>query len=114
MRHHRRSRVLRRARVYFDREPIGVLEERPGGGFRFVYDAAVVERGEPAASWTLPVRPEPYESEALFPFFRGLLAEGGNRAIQHRVLRIDERDDFGLLLETARDPIGAVWVEPLA
>lgn len=113
MRHHRRPGVLRRARVYFDREPIGVLEERPGGGFRLVYDPAVIERGAPAASWSLPVRPEPYESDVLFPFFRGLLTEGNLRALQHRVLRIDDRDDFGLLLEIGRDPIGAVWVEPL-
>jgi HipA-like protein len=47
----------------------------------------------------------------LFPFFSGLLAEGTLREMQCRMRRIDENDDFGLLLETAGgDVIGAVTV----
>jgi serine/threonine-protein kinase HipA len=47
----------------------------------------------------------------LFPFFSGLLAEGTLRDLQCRIHRIDEADDFGLLLETAGgDVIGAVSV----
>lgn len=57
------------------------------------------------------MRRAPYEATVLFPFFIGLLAEGGTRELQHRLLQIDEADDFGLLLATASDPVGSVSVE---
>lgn len=49
----------------------------------------------------LPLRETPYESEILFPAFVNLLNEGDNKAMQNRLLKIDENDYFGLLLATA-------------
>jgi serine/threonine-protein kinase HipA len=43
-----------------------------------------------------------------------MLSEGANREMQSRMLRIDEKDDFGILLATAQyDTIGAITVKPL-
>jgi serine/threonine-protein kinase HipA len=43
-----------------------------------------------------------------------MLSEGVNRQLQCRTLKIDENDDFGLLLATAQfDTIGAVTVKPV-
>jgi serine/threonine-protein kinase HipA len=42
-----------------------------------------------------------------------MLSEGFNRALQSRLLHIDEKDYFGLLKETANyDTIGAVTLRP--
>jgi HipA-like protein len=50
--------------------------------------------------------------EVLFPFF-GLLAEGANKELQYRHLKIDEENDFTHLLQTAAtDTIGAVTIKP--
>jgi serine/threonine-protein kinase HipA len=50
----------------------------------------------------------------LFAFFQGLLAEGINKDIQCRLLKIDENDDFLRLLQTAgNDTIGAVTVKAM-
>lgn len=49
-----------------------------------------------------------------FPFFSNMLSEGRNRAVQSRLLHIDENDHFGILLATAQtDVAGAVTVKPL-
>lgn len=91
--------------------PAGRLSELNDGTFRFGYfDAYVVER-LPPVSLTLPLRSEPYESPVLFPFFAGLLTEGATRRLQEQLFRVDERDDFGLLLATGQDTIGSVSVE---
>ena len=89
----------------------GRLEETPDG-FRFAYDADyLADPDAPSISLTLPKRREPYTSSTLFPFFYGLLAEGVQKEIQCRQLRIDEADPFGRLLRTAgSDTIGAVTV----
>jgi len=88
----------------------GLLEERDEGGYRFRYDPDYLASPGSPISLTLPKRAEPYEAGHLFPFFYGLLAEGSTRTIQHRVLRIDEDDAFGLLLATAQDTVGSVTV----
>ncbi len=91
----------------------GTLVEFTDASFQFTYDKAyLASPGASAISLTLPCRREPYRSDHLFPFFYGLLAEGGTRALQSRLLRIDEEDHFGLLLATATDAIGSVTVAP--
>ena len=87
----------------------GLLEELDGG-YRFTYDPGYLASPAGAVSLTLPKRPEPYVSKHLFPFFYGLLSEGSTRVVQHRVLRIDEADAFGLLLATAQDTVGSVTI----
>lgn len=100
---------MRSARVLNHGRLAGHLEETEDG-FAFTYDPTYLPDGE-AVSLTLPLRPEPYISQTLFPFFYGLLAEGSTREIQHRVLRIDEGDAFGLLLATGADTVGSVSIE---
>ena len=43
-----------------------------------------------------------------------MLSEGHNRIVQARLLQIDEKDDFGILLATAHtDTAWAVTIKPL-
>lgn len=43
-----------------------------------------------------------------------MLSEGANKAMQVRLLKIDERDYFGLLLATAgHDSIGPITLEEI-
>jgi serine/threonine-protein kinase HipA len=49
----------------------------------------------------LPLRHEPYESPAFFPFFEGMLPEGWYLDIVSKTLKVDPEDRFGLLLATA-------------
>jgi serine/threonine-protein kinase HipA len=66
----------------------------------------------PAISLSLPKREAAFESSVLFPFFFGLLAEGDNKALQCRVLKIDESDHFTRLLKTcAAETIGGITVK---
>ncbi|WP_431216146.1 HipA N-terminal domain-containing protein [Puia sp. P3] len=68
----------------------------------------------PSISLTLPKTQRTYDSPILFPFFSGLLAEGVNKEIQCRLLKIDENDDFTRLLKTAgADTIGAIAVKEI-
>lgn len=54
-----------------------------------------------------------HRSNVLFPFFYGLLAEGVQKRLQCRGLKIDENDHFTRLAETCRQGvIGAAYVEP--
>jgi len=65
-------------------------------------------------SLTLPKTQQEYRSEFLFPFFFNMLSEGVNRKLQSTQLRIDENDNFGLLMLTAQyDTIGTVTVKPI-
>jgi len=104
-----KPRPLRKARVMFKDALAGTVEEIIGG-YRFTYDADFVKQGEPIAV-AFPLRAEPYESRELFPFFQGLLPEGWYREIVCRTLKIDPEDEFGLLIKSCRDTVGAVWVK---
>jgi serine/threonine-protein kinase HipA len=77
-------------------------------------DAWFNDENSPALSLTLPKTQIEFRSSFLFPFFFNMLSEGVNRKLQSRQLKIDEKDNFGLLLATAQyDTIGAVTVRPL-
>lgn len=106
--------MSRRAVVYNHGKLAGLLEE-VSGGYAFTYAPKyLADPGLPAISLALPKRKEPYQSNVLFPFFFGLLAEGVNRQLQCRRWQIDEKDYFGLLLATARyDTIGSVSLKPV-
>lgn len=101
----------RKAVVFLKDERAGILEET-GHGYRFTYEPAMVER-KLSISVSLPARMEPYESDALFPFFQGLLPEGWYLDLVTSKLKIEKRDSFGILLATCKDTIGAVSVEEL-
>lgn len=101
--------------VYNNGELAGYLNKSPEGQYRFSYDLAYYnDRSKPAISLTLPKTQQVYLSDHLFAFFQGLLAEGVNKDIQCRHLKIDEQDDFTRLLRTAgADTIGAITIQPL-
>lgn len=107
------TEVRREARVFNHGEFAGELRELVAGGFVFEYVSEYLANPSATAiSLTLPLRRDAYRSDVLFPFFFGLLAEGSTRELQARQLRIDESDEFALLVATGRDLVGAVTVEP--
>lgn len=104
---------MRQGAVYVNGIFAGIISEEPGQGYVFVYDSAYYGNPSlPAVSLTLPKRQLTYRSPHLFPFFANMLSEGSNRTVQARLHRIDEGDDFGILLATAYlDTPGAVTVK---
>ncbi len=107
---------MRKAAVYRNEAFAGVLTEEHPESFLFVYDDNYFhDKNQPAVSLTLPKTKKAYRCPYLFPFFSNMLSEGANKALQCRLLRIDEEDYFGLLLAVAQfDVIGAVHVKPIA
>jgi serine/threonine-protein kinase HipA len=103
---------MRSAVVKVNGQIAGYLTENDDRSFVFVYDTPyLADAKSTAISLTLPLRTEPYVSQTLFPFFYNMLAEGNNKAILCRKLKIDEEDYFGLLLATgSHDAIGAVTI----
>jgi serine/threonine-protein kinase HipA len=101
--------------VYMNGILAGIIERDPEGLFHFRYaDSYFQDQSMPAISLTLLKRQQQYDSPHLFSFFQGLLAEGINKDIQCRLLKIDEDDDFMRLLQTAgEDTIGAVTVKAM-
>jgi HipA-like protein len=106
---------MRWAEVYKNGELAGMLKEVDQHHFIFTYsDAWFVDPEKPAVSLTLSKTQKEYHSEILFPFFFNMLSEGVNRKLQCRVLRIDEKDHFGLLIATAQDDtVGSITIKPV-
>lgn len=104
---------MRRADVYCRGVLAGVLSKSDAGGYRFEYAPEYMGDPKcPAISLSLPKRGAAFESDVLFPFFFGLLAEGEDKAVQCRMLRIDEADHFTHLLKTCgAETIGGVTVK---
>lgn len=100
---------LRKAGVMFKESFAGAIEET-GQGYRFAYAPGFLAQGKPIGV-AFPLREQPYESRVLFPFFLGLLPEGWFREIVCQTLKIDPKDDFGLLIKACGDCIGAVWIK---
>ncbi|MFT4024387.1 MAG: HipA N-terminal domain-containing protein [Flavihumibacter sp.] len=108
---------MARANVYNNGILAGCLEKKTSPTtYLFTYsDAYFANRDLPAISLSFPKTKKEYEANELFPFFYGMLAEGINKEIQCRLLRIDEDDDFTRLLKTAgEDTIGAITVKETA
>ena len=106
---------MRTAAVYYNKVFAGTLTESDDRQYTFEYDDRYLsDSSQPAMSLTLPKSRTTYQASYLFPFFYNMLAEGVNRKLQSRQLRIDEDDSFGFLLATAgSDTIGAITVKPL-
>lgn len=99
-----------KAVVYYNDIAAGCLS-KINGKYIFQYDENYLLEKYPPISISFPKRTQPYESEKLFAFFYGLLAEGDNKEIQCRMLKIDEDDHFTRLIKTAgENTIGAVTV----
>lgn len=99
----------RRARVHFKDLPAGILEETAGGGTRFTYAPAWQQQ---IACCFPIVRREHDWARGLHPFFENLGPEGWLRQQQARSARIQQQDDFGLLLRYGADCIGAIGIRP--
>lgn len=106
---------MRSAKVYIRGIEAGTLTENDNGSYSFEYEPAYfVNTSMPEVSLTLPKAEMKFTSDYLFPFFFSLLSEGANKEAQCRLLKIDEKDYFGLLLATAsHDTIGAVTLKPI-
>jgi serine/threonine-protein kinase HipA len=107
---------MRQAEVYCRNKLAGRLSKDSAGRYRFEYvPEYLADPRNPAISLTLPRQAAPFESLVLFPFFFGLLAEGDEKALQCRVLRIDETDHFTRLLRTCEaETIGGITVREVA
>jgi HipA-like protein len=107
---------MRAVEVYRNGALAGTLTEDNHRHFVFRYDDIYFnDAGKPGISLTLPKTQKEHSSDFLFPFFFNMLSEGVNRKLQSTQLRIDEADNFGLLMATAQyDTIGAVTVKPIA
>lgn len=105
---------MRAAQVLYNGRLAGVLSKE-GGTYRFMYDKNyLTAAGSRPVSLTLPLQETPFESDVLFPAFVNRLSEGANKAMQSRLLKIDENDYFGLLLATAGgDGIGPLTIQEL-
>jgi serine/threonine-protein kinase HipA len=101
--------------VYYNEIRAGVLQKLAPDHYCFTYDDAYLkDRERRAISLTLPKTQQVHNSPYLFSFFSGLLAEGANKKLQCRMLKIDENDDFTRLLKTAGgDTIGAITIKEI-
>lgn len=104
----------KKAAVYFNGTLAGYLS-KIDNQYTFQYDENYLAvPANPSISLTLPKRSQPYYSVILFPFFYGLLAEGDNKELQCRILKIDETDHFTRLLKTAGfETIGGITVREI-
>jgi|SRR5580658_8094496 HipA-like protein len=107
---------MAKAEIYNNGIRAGYLEKRGPNEYHFEYTTEYYSNASlPPISLTLPKTRRSYQSPALFSFFAGLLAEGINKDIQCRLLKIDEKDDFTRLLRTAdEDTIGGITVKEIS
>lgn len=110
------NKKLRTAEVFRNGILAGTLIEETHQQYVFRYNEPYFhDPNMPAISLTLPKNQQEYSSEILFPFFFNMLSEGVNRKLQCTQMRIDEEDNFGLLMATAQyDTIGAVTIKPIS
>lgn len=106
---------MRKVEVFRNGVLAGILSEETRDRFVFRYDDTYFnDISKPAISLTLPKTRKEYTSDYLFPFFFNMLSEGVNRKLQSDQWKIDEEDDFGILMQTAQyDIIGAITIKPL-
>lgn len=106
---------MRKCEVYRNGILAGTLTEEGKRSYVFTYDENYFnDKDKPAVSLTLPKSRQEHRSEFLFPFFFNMLSEGVNKKLQCNQLRIDESDNFGLLMATAQfDTVGAITVKPV-
>ena len=105
---------MRSVAVYMRDVEAGILSKFRDGSYEFRYTRRYRnDVMQPSIAFQLPKSRAVFRSRVLFPFFYGLLAEGVQKRMQCRSLRIDENDHFTRLGETCRSGvIGAVWVKP--
>lgn len=105
---------MRTAQIYYKEDLAGHLTETDDGEYLFQYTAHYVER-HPGQflTFSMPVRPQPYQDKRLFPFFEGLIPEGWLLDIAAKNWKLNPNDRMGLLLACCHNCIGAVSVIPM-
>lgn len=105
---------MRTAQVLYNGKLAGILSKHTGA-YQFFYDRNyMTTAGNRPVSLTMPFQEAPYESDVLFPAFVNMLSEGSNKAIQNKLLKIDEKDYFSLLLATAgSETIGPITIKEI-
>jgi serine/threonine-protein kinase HipA len=102
--------AYRRGMVRMDGTPAGVIAETESG-FEFTYlPEWLANESAVPVSLNLPLRAEPYASKYLHPFFQNLLPEGWLLELAGKKLKIAKDDDFGMLLATCADCVGAAEI----
>jgi serine/threonine-protein kinase HipA len=99
------------ANIFFYGRPVGVLSRSEKNKYSFQYLKNYIESGGGAISFSLPLQEEPFVSNHLHAFFSGLVSEGWLRKTQSKYQRIDEKDEFSLLVNNGKDLSGAVTIE---
>lgn len=103
---------MTRARVYCNDSFAGWLTQNDAG-YTFCYDDAYrADTSSHPVSLSFPLTKRDYQNPTLFPFFKHLIPEGWLFELNARTLKIDPHDEFGMLLATGKDCIGAVSVLP--
>ncbi len=106
---------MRKCNIYIKDIFAGILTENSRDDYEFEYcDDYFYNAALPSIGLSFPKTNKKYQSRYLFPLFANILSEGHNRQMQSALLHIDEKDDFGILMETAQyDTIGALTVKPI-
>jgi serine/threonine-protein kinase HipA len=103
---------MRKATVTLFDTPAGeVWEDENGFHFRYLSEHLALPDAKPV-SLTLPLTGNTYSSNAILPFFDGLIPEGWLLDIAEQYWKINPRDRVGLLFACCRDCIGAVGIIP--
>ncbi|MES2616178.1 MAG: type II toxin-antitoxin system HipA family toxin [Bdellovibrionota bacterium] len=102
------------ARILFRNKEVGLLKKQEENQFSFQYSSQYISssNAQPIAT-TLPLGLQPIVSKKLHPFFDNLIAEGWLLECAEKILHIDKKNRFALLMATGKSVIGAVSVEPL-
>jgi serine/threonine-protein kinase HipA len=97
--------------VYYNGILAGRIE-RKNNDYVFTYDHIYFsDPSMPPIALSFPKSSHEFHSKVLFPFFFGLLAEGANKELQCKILKIDEADSFTRLLKTVNTTaIGAITI----
>lgn len=103
---------MRKAKVLFKNEEAGILIQHDDASFTFRYhNEWIFNDSKQSISLTLPKSEREFHAKFLFPFFFNMLPEGTNKQVACKLNRIDEDDNFGLLLTSAKiDSIGVVRI----
>ena len=106
---------MRQVEVLYKKEAAGLLTQLDNGSFVFKYhNFWFYDTNKPAISLTLPKTQQEYKSKFLFPFFYNMLPEGSNKQTVCFENRVDIKDEFGILITTAKyDTIGAVTIKKI-
>ncbi len=101
--------IQRTSYVYISNIYAGQLQQTDEG-YCFIYDKEYIKQYNKQLSLTMPIQDDIYTSKVLFPFFDGLIPEGWLLQEVVNKWKLNTKDRFGILLASAKDPIGNVSI----